>query len=486
MRKITPLMLVLLMVASLMANIDITQLETNEEIEEAGARNGADAELIAITSPKETQCSPDCRNELLVGQSTTFEVFIQNSGSQDISQLGYKAQVWISDGDGNPIIPAKDVNGNLLLWDNPDVICDDTSVCNDQTLAAGAVFKGGKTVLQYLGSDIVWTPEAGIYVIQIETYSDEDVDPGNDVQQVYVEVVDYVDIAVDIAWDSGNVVATGNGPHGFTVTVSLGGSTEIITRDLTMLLDIRGDVSAAQDSDGFDLLDATIGELKHPVTIGQQQNVLVFQNETDPTDNRSEPRAIFSSDVNNGVFTYSGSISPDTSGGDAIYSVEVSLGEYSLFGQYQSCTETYEFNVTGEDGEQTTATETYENFCEETFNQDDITSNNIGEINGATNTFHDIRIDTLTIYQGYASNGDGIPSSTLIAGEPGDLSVGTSYIDVYVEHRGSDITELYDWNVTFTITNLDTNVVTTAMENSCLQGVEPMYEYQKLGAPSQG
>ena len=35
-----------------MANIDITQLETNEEIEETGARNGADAELIAITSRK--------------------------------------------------------------------------------------------------------------------------------------------------------------------------------------------------------------------------------------------------------------------------------------------------------------------------------------------------------------------------------------------------------------------------------------------------
>ena len=215
MRKITPIMLVLLMVASLMANIDITQLETNEEIEETGARSGADAEFVAITSPKETQCSPNCRNQLLVGEATTFEVFIQNTGSQDISQLGYKAQVWISDGDGNPIMPASDANGNLLLWDNPDVICDDTSVCNDQTLAAGAVFKGGKTILQYLGSDAVWTPEAGVYVIQIETYSDEDVDPGNDVQQVYVEVVDYVDISVDIAWDSGNVVATGKGPHGF-------------------------------------------------------------------------------------------------------------------------------------------------------------------------------------------------------------------------------------------------------------------------------
>ena len=35
MRKITPVMLVLLLVASLMANIDITQLETTEVIEDA-------------------------------------------------------------------------------------------------------------------------------------------------------------------------------------------------------------------------------------------------------------------------------------------------------------------------------------------------------------------------------------------------------------------------------------------------------------------
>ena len=76
MRKITPVMLVLLLVASLMANIDITQLETTEVIEDTGARSGADAELVAITSPKETVCEPTCRNELFVGQDTTFEVFI--------------------------------------------------------------------------------------------------------------------------------------------------------------------------------------------------------------------------------------------------------------------------------------------------------------------------------------------------------------------------------------------------------------------------
>ena len=71
MRKITPVMLVLLLVASLMANIDIAQLETNEVVEDSGARSGADAELVAITSPKETVCEPTCRNELFVGQDTT-------------------------------------------------------------------------------------------------------------------------------------------------------------------------------------------------------------------------------------------------------------------------------------------------------------------------------------------------------------------------------------------------------------------------------
>ncbi len=111
MRKITPVMLVLLLVASLMANIDIAQLETNEVVEDSGARSGADAELVAITSPKETQCNPECRNEIFVGQDTTFEVFIQNSGDQPITEMGYKAQVWIADGNGNPLMLAKDSSG---------------------------------------------------------------------------------------------------------------------------------------------------------------------------------------------------------------------------------------------------------------------------------------------------------------------------------------------------------------------------------------
>ena len=68
-----------------------------------------------------------------------------------------------------------------------------------------------KPLIQYGGGDATWTPDAGIYVIQIETYSNQDVDPGNDVQQVYVEVVDYLDIEIDIAWDDENF-ASGSQP----------------------------------------------------------------------------------------------------------------------------------------------------------------------------------------------------------------------------------------------------------------------------------
>jgi len=488
MRKITPVMLVLLLVASLMANIDITQLETTEVIEETGARSGADVELVAITSPKETQCDPECRNEIFVGQGTTFEVYIQNSGDQAITELGYKAQVWIADGDGNPLALAKDASGADLEYDNPDVICDDVSVCADQSLASGSVYKGGKTNIQFGGGDATWTPAAGIYVIQIEVYSDQDVDPGNNVRQVYVEVVEYLDVEVDIYWigQDGNpsdTVATGEGVKNFEVSVKLNGSTDFITHNLTMEIDVTGDVTSAVGgtNNQDNLLLLTAGSLVHTVNVGVDEVVMVYQNETDPTDNRSEIRTVMSDDVNNGVWIYSGSVTPDTENQEAAYSVDVSVGGYSLYGQFESCTNTVEINATDEEGNPTTTTEVYSNFCEESFDQDGITNNNADEITGTLSTFHDIRISMLTVHQGYNSDGTGLATFIVGAGEPGDLSVGTSYIDAMVEHRGSAPSELYDWNVTFTITNLDTNEVLTETVNSCLQGVEPPYNYAKLG-----
>ena len=484
MRKITPVMLVLLLVASLMANIDITQLETTEVIEDSGARSGADAELVAITSPKETACDPTCRNELFVGQDTTFEVFIQNSGDTAMTELGYRAQVWNADGNGNPLNIAKDSTGADLEWNNPDVICDDTTVCDDQSLASGDVFKGGKTMIQYGGGDATWTPTAGIYVVQIEVYSDQDVEATNDVQQVYVEVRDYLDIDVDISWDGQESdIMTGEGSKAFTITVELNGSSDFITHNLTMDIDVTGDIASATagDDPNFDLKAATLGSLVHSVNVGTDQLVMVYQNETDPTDNLTEVRTVMSNNINNGVWEYKGSLLPSTTATESEYSIDVALGGYTLYGQFESCQEVVQQNETDADGNDISTSVTYSHFCEEDFPRDDITNNNADEISGTLQTFHDIRISMLTVNQGYNSDGTGIATYTVGSGEPGDLSVGTSYVDASVEHRGSSATELYDWNVTFTITNLDTSEVITEKVNECVQGVEPSYNHAMLG-----
>ena len=42
-------------------------------------------------------------------------------------ELGYKAAVWIADGDGNPIMLAKDASGADIEFDNPDACCQTMS-----------------------------------------------------------------------------------------------------------------------------------------------------------------------------------------------------------------------------------------------------------------------------------------------------------------------------------------------------------------------
>ena len=87
MRKITPMILVMLMLVSALSSFDFAELEDNEVIEDTGARAGADADLVAITTPKETVCplGAECRNVLKVGDDTTFSAYIKNSGDADIS-----------------------------------------------------------------------------------------------------------------------------------------------------------------------------------------------------------------------------------------------------------------------------------------------------------------------------------------------------------------------------------------------------------------
>ena len=81
MKNITPVILVMLMLTSYLACIDFNELEEEVVIEDTGARSGADATVIAITTPKETTCNgQNCRNTLQVDEEVSFSAYIKNAG----------------------------------------------------------------------------------------------------------------------------------------------------------------------------------------------------------------------------------------------------------------------------------------------------------------------------------------------------------------------------------------------------------------------
>ena len=186
MKKLTSITLVILFMTSFLASMDLTQMNDNIEQSEASGRSVGDPAVSAISSPKETSCNDlGCRDELLAGESVKISAFIKNEGTAPIDELGYTTTIYLSDSSGNPGIIAKDSSGSDLQWENPDVICDDGTICHlDSTqggsLAPGFFLDDGKhTMLMQGGNEIVWTPTTGEYVIDVTVNSPTDDDPGN-------------------------------------------------------------------------------------------------------------------------------------------------------------------------------------------------------------------------------------------------------------------------------------------------------------------
>jgi len=477
MRKMTPMILVALMLASVFASIDFVELEETVIIEEAGARSGADAEAIAITSPKETSCNNNgCRNQLKVGETTTFAAFIKNSGDAAIEEMGYAVTVYSNDGSGNAGAIVLDAQGNELSWENGNVICDDILACPISSLSAGAILGGGKTTLQTeSGNDIQWTPVAGFYVIEVVVNAIGDADPGNDVQQIVVNVVDWIDIAVDLSWDGQDAdLMTGSGVKDFTLTVTSNGSATngFNPRNVSILLNIRGDLTQAQSTTGEDLWDN--GGLSTLTAGTSGQMVETFRHGEDPNNVTNDTRTVLSWQS---VWTYQGSVMPDSTQAEGTYSLEASLIDYVDYDSFESCWETYTDNGTGNE---TSETILY-HMCEETQDSDDYPNSNADVITGAISNYHDIRITTLTVFQGYDSTGGGEPTFSVSDGQSGDLNVGTSRVHVQVEHRGSDETSTYDWGVTFTITKEGESNSQVLTADDCMVGIDPAYEHAELG-----
>ena len=153
MKNMTPVILVMLLLTSFLASMDFHELEEQVVIEDTGARAGADASVVAITTPKESTCNiAGCRNTLQVGEEVTFSAFIKNEGDTDILEMGYTVTIYLTDSSQTVGGVAKDTSGNDLIWENALAMCDDAAECDfDSTvdpLAAGAFLGGGKHTLQ--------------------------------------------------------------------------------------------------------------------------------------------------------------------------------------------------------------------------------------------------------------------------------------------------------------------------------------------------
>ena len=65
-------------------------------------------------------------------------------------------------------------------------------------------------------------------------------------------------------------------------------------------------------------------------------------------------------------------------------------------------------------------------------------------IEGFASVFNDIRISQMSVVQGFESDGSGQGTSVVSDTDDADLNVGTSYLHVEVEHRGSEPTSNYE------------------------------------------
>ena len=464
MNKKTPMILVAMLLLSLMASIDVAELQETTDVEDTSARSGADAEVIAITSPKETTCTDaGCRNTLNAGEVTNFEAYIKNSGDVDITEMSYTVSVFLSDGDGNPTLLAKDAAGNDLQWENTGVVCGNPNFCDFPSLATGDVLGGGKYILQYAGNPIEWTPIVGYYIIEVIVDTPSDADAGNDAQTIEVSVENWYDIQVDLSWDSGRVAETGAGDKSWTLSVIANGSDTFNPRNVTIRLKSSGDVTALVDSDGTDLFT----EAYYDVVLGTSTTVETFTNvSTEPPTTINGTRTVLSYLTE---YTYSGSLTFNAEVEEASYGLTAQLYGYTQYDQLDSCQEI-----------DPATNETLNHICEEEFTQDSYASTDDDEILGSEATYHDIAVVRMTLAQGYNPDGSGLPTSIMSDDDPRDLNVGISYFQVEVEHRGSDFTVNYDWNVTLSITNSE-GIVTSVVANSCESGIEPFYMHTELG-----
>jgi hypothetical protein len=492
MRKTMTMMMTFLMLASVLINIGGSELE-QVEIDESSGR-AAEANLTTVLSPRATVTEFDGtkRGAILAGEGTQFDIVVLNEGDASITEMNIVVTVYLTGGN-----IAQDASGNDLQWTD-SVICDWAASCEFASLGANSYLGGGAYTVKTLDpatqlrEPVVWVPIVGnyelVFSLEIAESSQDSISSNNELL-VPVSVVDWFDIEVDLAWDSGKEAESGPEDKPFTLTISLNGSSSWDARNISIALSASGDglESATGDPGGEDA-DLTAG---HSIIAGTlNSSAIIWQDMSDDANASAADFQEFGSryELNWGeTFTYSGVADPDSAIASGTYEVTAVLESFLVFAQKPECAR--EENVTiddmgtpGDTSDDIIETMQVIHMCDEgVYVADDVNANSEDEIMGGVTNFHDISVVDLTVLQGYDMGGNN-PSYFFKDGDT--LSVGYSRIMVEVTHRGSDTTEHYDWQVDISIADYMGVEVATYTADSCVNGMPSgmSYSHKLLGA----
>ena len=453
MRKMTPMILVILMLASVLSSIDVYELQEQNEFEEASARSGPDAEVVYVTSPRETSyVDSEATNQLLAGEPTNFKAYLRNSGDADLDNMQYTVTIYNSlNGERGDV--ATDANGADLAWNNDKAVCGNN--CQAVLIAPGDYVDGGESTLKTTdGTEIVWYPQAGNYIVEVKVTSIYLGDPGNDEISFPVGVKDYHDIQVDMTWLDANGAEVngaveGTDPVDFKITVDLASSLPTMNiRSTNVAITITN-----ADVAGSSSLTEAIGVSKTVTTSDDGEG-------NAPTDVRliiGHDEDINTLDPFTGELTFT--LTPPA---DGDYSVDVSIESYDVFDNNAGCA-------------------TADSFCERTIAgtdaEDEFSGNNFASIYGSATTVHDIMLTDYYLAPTQTGQGGEEQEDAMLDGASdrygfvgGDiiepLSTGDYTLVAEVTHVSSSASPIYDWDVTFTITD-DRGTVTTLTANDC-------------------
>ena len=469
MKKMTPMILVILMLTSFLSAVDIYELQEESNNEETSARAGADPALMYITSPRETNyVAGEATNPLLAGEPVNFKAYVKNAGDADLTNMQYTVTVYrVENGQLGAV--ATDSNGNDLIWQNDKAIC--TNNCQNSVLTSGEYLDGGESTLRTTNDVVIeWTPTSGNYIVEVKLTSQVLGDPGNDELTIPITVKDYSDIVVDVTWLDDNGMAVPGSIEGtdlvdVKVTVNLESSIQTVNvRNLTIAVTTTGGTIA--NSNYF---TEVLGDLKTvEISLDDEGNVVTDQRQIVGSDG---DKTNLNKITGESTFSF-------TPPADGPYDVTVTVESYVVYEESEDC-----------DTGATPKIMSCERLVAGADAEDEFSGNNFDSVYGSATTVHDIALGAYYIVK--VPDGDEkVDDNTEFTDSWGSLgsdvseslSVGQYTIVTDVVHSSSSSTPYYDWNVTFTLLNTDTQTTTTVHSDSCQDYLD--YNHTYLGVPS--